>query len=198
MTLCLRFQLFILCLTPSWGSIKGELSSFNTVYGQYRGLRGFTAFETVKSIRSRLLGRKVHRGPLIRLECLCSVAEITIPARKESDNESWGEQVFSQPRVRECSRVLEIFKNIWKWNKESAIKSENYYRERTVIAWHSTPLSYDKMAHIFKFYLLNLNKYYDSWAVVPPLFIPGPYPSCPTLPRTLPKMYHLMQACLCN
>jgi hypothetical protein len=63
--------------TPSWGSIKGELSSFNTVYGQYRGLRGFTAFETVKSIRRRLLGRKVHRGPLIRLECSCSVTVVS-------------------------------------------------------------------------------------------------------------------------
>jgi hypothetical protein len=90
--------IFILCLTPSWGSIKGELSSFNTVYGQYRGLRGFTAFETVKSIRRRLLGRKVHRGPLIRLECLCSVAEITIPARKESDNIG-DNRYFSQPTL---------------------------------------------------------------------------------------------------
>jgi hypothetical protein len=49
----------VIYFMPSWGSIKGELSSFNTVYGQYRGLRGFTAFETVKSIRRRLLGVEI-------------------------------------------------------------------------------------------------------------------------------------------
>ena len=66
--------------------IKGELSSFNTVYGQYRGLRGFTAFETVKSIRRRIFGRDIAGESLIQLECLCSAAVVSTPKRKESGN----------------------------------------------------------------------------------------------------------------